>query len=367
MAKKGVLPKQMLRELFASGCITGISEKYLNPASIDLPLAEEVYRLESIFLPLHDGEKVRDLLPLVGATPHRFGTPLEFGVPYLIRVEGEWKLPSMVYGYANPKSSTGRNGFFCRTVADGIDMYDALFKPGWSGEMWMLVRADYFPVLLQPGLALSQMRLFDGKSFLDDLHSELAIRDAGLLFDEHGNKLSLEDTRRHDNSFLLTIYVGGMMGWECRGTRKSLDMSKKDFYEPEDFFEPIHVSNGKYILRKNCFYILTTKERVKVPPYLSAELRAIEPRLGEFRSHAAGYIDPGWGCREDGKGCGRPITLEVIPQEDMLVRDGQRIARIRYEYMKEIPEVQYDDTGLSNYTDQETARLSKHFKKPVQL
>ena len=100
-----------------------------------------------------------------------------------------------------------------------------------------------------------------------------------------------------------------------------------------------------------------------VPPNLSAELRAIDPRLGEFRSHAAGYIDPGWGYGENGEAYGRPITLEVIPQEDMLVRDGQTIARIRYEYMKEVPETAYD-AAASNYSDQYTARLSKHFKKP---
>jgi dCTP deaminase len=351
----------MLRELCASGHISGIGEQYLNPASIDLPLADEAYRLESIFLPQH-GEKVRDLLPLVGATPHNFDNPLEVGVPYLIRIAGEWKLPSTVYGYANPKSSTGRNGFFCRTVADRVDMYEALIGPGWSGEQWVLARPDYFPVLLRAGLAVSQLRLFDGKSFLDDLHTELAVERTGLLFDKNGHKLSFKDTRRHADSFLLTLYVGESMGWECHGTRKVLDMSKKGLYDSCDFFAPINVANGKYILRKGGFYILTTRERIMVPPDLSAELRAIDPRLGEFRSHAAGYIDPGWGYGKDGEGQGRPITLEVIPQEDMLVRDGQMVARIRYEQMKEVPETVYD-AAESNYTEQRTAQLSKHFKK----
>src|SRR3989344_3332534 len=149
MPRTGVLPKQMLRELCVAGHIKGVGEQYLNPASVDLPLADEAYRLESIFLPLR-GEKVRDLLPLVGATPHNFSNPLEVGVPYLIRVAGEWRLPSTVYGYANPKSSTGRNGFFCRPVADAVDMYEALTGPGWSGETWVLARPDYFPVLLSP-------------------------------------------------------------------------------------------------------------------------------------------------------------------------------------------------------------------------
>ena len=361
MSKIGVLPKQMLRELCRTGHIDGIAAQYLNPASIDLPLSDEAYRLESIFLPQHH-EKVRDLLPLVGATPHNLDNPLEVGVPYLVRIAGRWRLPSMVYGYANPKSSTGRNGFFCRIVADKVDMYEALVGPGWSGEVWVLARPDYFPILLSPGLAVSQMRFFDGKSFLDDLHAELAIAQTGLLFNNDGTKLSFSDTRRHADSFLLTLQVGEMMGWECRGTRKILDMNKKDFYEPDDFFKPLNVSGGKYILRKGCFYILTTQERVMVPPNLSAELRAIDIRLGEFRSHAAGYVDPGWGYGRSGEECGRPITLEVIPQEDMLVRDGQTVARIRYEYMKEVPETVYD-AAASNYTDQHAARLSKHFKR----
>ncbi len=361
MSRIGVLPKQMLRELCSSGHIKGIDERYLNPASIDLPLANEAYRLESIFLPLAN-ETVRDLLLCVGATRHNFDNPLEVGVPYLIRIEGEWRLPSIVYGYANPKSSTGRNGFFCRIVADGVDIYDALVGTGWKGEQWVLARPDYFPVLVHPGLAVSQMRFFDGKSFLDDLHTELAIEQHGLLFDGEGKKLSLGEARRHTNSFLLTLQVGENMGWECHGTRKVLDMSQKDYYDPRDFFEPINATNGRYILHKGGFYILTTRERVLVPPNLSAELRAIDPRLGEFRSHAAGYIDPGWGYGKNGEERGRPITLEVIPQEDMLVRDGQMVARIRYEYMKEIPETVYD-AAVSNYVDQHTARLSKHFKR----
>lgn len=360
MPRIGVLPKQMLRELCVGGNIEGVGEEYLNPASIDLPLAQEAYRLESIFLP-QSGERVRDLLKLIGATPHNFDNPLEVGVPYLIRIAGEWRLPSMVYGYANPKSSTGRNGFFCRIVADGVDMYEALIGPGWTGEMWVLARPDYFPVLVRPGLAVSQMRLFDGKSFLDDFHTELVLQQTGLLFSEDGRKLALQETRRHADSFLLSLHVGKETGWECRGTRKILDMSKRN-YEPEDFFKPITSPEGKLVLRKGGLYILTTKARVMVPPYLSAELRAIDPRFGEHRSHAAGYIDPGWGYGQCGEESGRPITLEVIPHEDMLVRDGQMVARIRYEYMKEVPETIYD-AAASSYTDQRAARLSKHFNK----
>lgn len=361
--RTGVLPTQRLQELFESGNISGFKgEDYLNPASIDLPLSEEAYRLESIFLPLR-GQHVRSIFNEVGATKHDLSNPLEVGQPYLIRVAGDWRLPSMVYGYANPKSSTGRLNLFSRIVADNVDLYDGLIGNGWTGEMWVLVRADSFPVLLSPGLAVSQARLFDGKSFLDELHMELALEKHGLLFDERKQRLSSKDVRQHRDSMILTLNVTEEFGWECRGSRKVLDYGKEDYYNPSDFsFEKIEASCGRFTLRKDGFYILSTSERIMVPPNLSAELRAIDPRFGEFRSHAAGYIDSGWGWGSDGKECGRPITLEVTPREDMFVRHGQAIARVRYEHMKEPPLVPYD-SAESNYKEQKGPQLSKHFKK----
>lgn len=354
----GVLPCQLLKELASTGYITGIDGFFFNPASIDMPLAAEAYRLNSIFLPRR-GECVRTLLNEVGGWPHDLGTPLEVGVPYLIKLAGEWKLPAQVYGYANPKSSTGRLNLFSRLVVDNVEMYDSM-PLGWEGEAWMLVRADSFPVKLASGIAISQVRLFDGKSFLDSLHMELICKKHGLVFTEKGLRHDFNDLRSWQDAIILTLAVGKNFGWECRGTNRSLDYAKS-FHRDADYFERIEPTNGAFKLRKGVFYILSTKERVMVPPYLSAELRAIDPRLGEFRSHAAGYIDPGWGFGESGEVHGRPITLEVIPHEEMYVRDGQAIARLRYEWMKEPPDVPYD-AAASNYTNQEGPQLSKHFR-----
>jgi len=358
----GVLPIQTLRKLLQPKIIDGIDEKYLNPASIDLPFSDddEAYKVESIFLPLK-GETVRSALELIGAEKHDLSQRLEVGVPYVIKIAGTWNLPDDVYAYANPKSSTGRNNAFCRVVADGVPMYDALIGPGWKGELWLLVRPDSFPVLVQPGLSLAQVRLFYGKSFLDKLEVEIAVKKHGLLFNPSGYVIPNEDVHWHADSLVLSLYVGENMGWECRGSRKTIDFSKIRHYDGEEFFEPVRSRNGSIILRKNTFYILATEERIMVPPYLSAELRAIDPRLGEFRSHAAGYIDPGWGWGKEGEKHGSHITLEVIPFEDTLIRSGQAIARIRYERMYQEPDVVYDAAN-SNYTEQRGATLSKHFK-----
>lgn len=357
----GVMPKQAVRQLLAEGFIKGVDEKYLNPASLDLPLSKEAYRIESIFM-LRRGEKVRDMLSVVGATPHDLLQPLEFGTTYIIRIEGDWRLPKNVRAFGNPKSSTGRTRVFCRLVADGVAMYDALIR-GWSGELWLIVRPDSFPVLVHPGLPLAQLRFVYEKSFLNPIQTEGAIRGSGLLFAGNGGrKLEYDEVQRHEGSLALSIYVGEGMGYECRGRRTVLDLSKTGHYEPSDFFEPVQMRNDSLFLRKDQFYILSTDEGVMVPPHMAAELRAIEDRLGEFRSHAAGFIDSGWGWRADGTNLGRRITLEVIPFEDMLIRAGQPIALLRYELMNEEPDVPYDAAN-SNYVNQTGAELSKHFKK----
>lgn len=355
----GVLPDRTLKELISAGFLSNSCTK-INPASIDLPLSDEIYRLNGIFLP-RKGETVRSMIEKIGGWKVRISEPLEVGSVYLIRLKGPLKLPQQVYGYANPKSSTGRLNLFCRLVVDGVYMFDSI-PLGWSGEAWMLVRPDSFPVKLAEGFAVSQLRLFDGKAFVDRLHMELIVKNDGLIFTPELERLAFEDLELWQDSVMLTIAVGENFGLECRGTKAYVDYSKSKAHRKLDYFERIEAVDGEFTLRKGGFYILSTKERVMVPPYLSAELRAIDVRLGDFRSHAAGYIDPGWGFGENGEVCGRPITLEVIPFEEMRVHDGQLIARLRYEWMKSVPDLPYDDPATgSNYLGQSGPQASKHF------
>lgn len=362
----GVLPVQRLQELFKDKSISGINQSYINPASIDLPLSNEAYRLEGTFLPKR-GEKIKKILsyPNVSAKQHDLKNPLEVGVSYIIRLEGRVSLPKSVYGYINPKSSTGRINLFCRVVADDVPFYDTLAPVGWSGEMWLLVRADSFAVLVSPGQALSQLRLFDQYTVLDRGEMEATISEHKLLWKAGGlpykkNEIQIDN----DGSLLLTLDLSNkLVGYECKNPSKILDISNKYFYKPEDFFTPAYVNKGSITLHKGRFYILSTKELVTVPPHLSAEVRPIDVRFGEFRTHAAGYVDPGWGWGKRGEDKGQPITLEIIPYEDVVIREGQIIGRIRYERMKDIPKVVYGASGKSHYVTQKGARLSKHFKQ----
>ncbi len=262
----GVLPIQTLLQVLRKRFITGVPEKFLNPASLDLPCSKEAYRLERNFLP-RKGQTVRSKLAAAGATQFDLKNPLEVGMSYLIRVEGKFRLPHNVYAYANPKSSTGRIFVLVRVIADKVAMYDALIGEGWRGEIWLLVKPEAFPVLVSAGEALAQIRLFDGKSFLDERALNLLMEDPGLFFDPRGKKLSRDDVDYHGGSFLLTVGLPrGVAGWECTRVNKILDLSKRHHYRAEDFFSPVRVRSGRLDLRRGSFYILTTYEHLRLPP-----------------------------------------------------------------------------------------------------
>ena len=78
MKKTGALPSQMIGEMMNAGFISGTEkiENNINPASLDLSISEEIYRVEGIFQP-RPNEKVRDILELIGAIPQKLDAVFE--------------------------------------------------------------------------------------------------------------------------------------------------------------------------------------------------------------------------------------------------------------------------------------------------
>ena len=86
----------------------------------------------------------------------------------------------------------------------------------------------------------------------------------------------------------------------------------------------------------------------------------IDPAVGEFRAHYAGFFDPGFGLAEAG-GAGSRAVLEVRSRETpFLLEDGQAVARLVFEPMAGRPTRAYGEGG-SHYQSQ-GLKLSKHFK-----
>lgn len=361
--KRGALSSQTILALMKAGFIKGADEKNVQPSSLDLSLSEEVYEVEGIFQPKY-GEKVRSLLRSLNKKPFSWSKPMIPGKVYLARLNEVLALPETVYGYCNPKSTSGRLDVHVRLLADGVARYDAVTPTGFRGELWLSIIPKTFKIKATSGHTLNQLRFFNLDTRLNDLELEIAIEQHKLLWHPGGKPFACRDLKIKDNdgSIIQTIDLStNIVGYQSKKTSAVIDLSKIKFYQTEDFFQSIKKSNGYLKLEQGQFYILSTSEAVRVPPELACEMVPMDERSGDFRSHYAGFIDPGWGWGKKGEGKGRTLTLEVRPFEDLIVRDGQPIAKIRFERMAELPETIYDALP-SNYLQQSGPRLAKHFK-----
>ncbi len=363
---KGALPDQALESIADQGAIKGgpVAD-FLSPASLDLPLSEERYRVDGLTYPRF-GQSVRELLRDLNALPVDSDRPMERGVTYVIRSLFSLDLSGLpdIYGYANPRSNTGRDGIVSRLIADGVPNFNGVPK-GYRGELWVTVTPNSFPVIVGVGDSLNQLRLFNSYTIMNDGEYEREfVERLPLAFDPSGEPLAFE--RMHaplGGDLLLSLDLGqDVVGYECRGTNEVLDRRKgkgayRDF--ASHFFRPIERPARMLHVRNGSLYILATYEYSLVPPWTAGELVRIDERYGDQQTHDAGFIDPYWGTKT---GKGRPITLEVRPfGTDLYLWDRMPIGRMRYERMSRVPRTDYDQKSDSDFVEQRGAKLSKFF------
>lgn len=131
----------------------------------------------------------------------------------------------------------------------------------------------------------------------------------------------------------------------------------------EDFWEPIYKpkNSGGIVLNPEDFYIMASRERLVVPPEYSSEMMAYETTAGELRVHYAGFFDPGWGTCEDGNHTGATGVLEIrVHDVPFVLEHGQKICRMVYEKVSEVPTKIYSQNIGSNYVHQ-NLKLAKQF------
>jgi len=365
--KKGALPNQKIKEFISKGYIKGAKEENISPASLDLSISSEVYRVEGVFLPKKN-ENVRDILKHnhMGAIQFDLSSPMEKNVTYLAKLNEELELPEDIYGYCNPKSTTGRNDIHVRVLANKVSRYDTVSPKGYKGELWAAITPKSFPVKMAPGQTLTQIRFFNFDTRFTEKELKENMEKEKFLWSLDGRNYAYNDIkiRDEDGSIILTLDLSqDIVGYKGRITNKLIDLTKGvKSHIMEDFFEPVKKYDDCVHLQKGGFYILSTYQSVRVPPAFACEMAPMDERSGEFRSHYAGFFDPGWGYGKNGEGKGRPITLELRPFEDLIIRHAQPIGRIKYEKMTETPETSYDDKESSNYKIQSGPKLSKYFE-----
>jgi dCTP deaminase len=243
-------------------------------------------------------------------------------------------LPADLCAATNPKSSTGRLDVFTRVIADGVSAFDQI-PAGYSGPLFAEVCPQTFPIVVRKGSRLSQIRFRAGEA--------QAVDEVALSVDLTGDK-------------------DGLVGYRAKRHTGLIDVDVSGGYPILDYWEPIHVRDKKrLILDPDQFYILASKEAVRVPPTQAAEMVPFNPLVGEFRVHYAGFFDPGFGHAEAG-GEGSRAVLEVRSHKvPFILEDGQTIGRLVYEPLSETPKLLYGRDLASHYQAQ-GLKLSKHFK-----
>jgi dCTP deaminase len=361
----GVLPSQRLEDLISAGHIrasTPISADQIQPSSIDLRLGAIAYHVDASFLPNANTTVLRKLRDLRrGESDLSRPALLETGKVYIVPLQEELSLPENYSGKANPKSTTGRLDVFTRLITDYGDAFEEV-REGYKGKLYAEIVPLTFPVLVREGTRLNQLRIRRGNpphydKTLFDLHEREPIvysQDASpsepLI--SGGLKLSVD----------LQGFDGiDVVGYRAKKNASPIDLANINYYDPRDFWEPLcRNSSRSIVLKPGEFYILTSKEKVSIPPHMAAEMLPFDPSVGEFRIHYAGFFDPGFGWSSE-RSAGSHAVLEVRSHEvPSLLEDGQVVGRLIYEPLLAPPAKLYGREIGSSYQSQKLT-LSKHF------
>ena len=363
----GVFPCQHIWGLVRNKQVTAaepFADDQVQPASLDLRLGAVAHRLQASFLPGAHA-KVESKLEALSTARLDLSSPtvLEKGCVYLAPLQESLRLPDGVWAKANPKSTTGRLDVFTRLITDYGSEFERV-RDGYSGPLFAEIVPRTFSVIVQQGARLSQLRFVRGKPRPSDrLHERLDEAENLIYLDEdsraradieEGVKLSVNLKGEHPHE--IVAYRG-------KTNTPLIDMRRVDHYDTTEFWDPItSPRDGRLILTPGDFYILGSRQRVRVPRDVAAEMKPFDPSVGEFRIHYAGFFDPGFGYG-DSDIAGTRAVLEVRAHEvPFMIEHDQVVSRLVYSRLLEVPEKIYGASIGSSYQRQGLA-LSKQFRR----
>jgi dCTP deaminase len=363
----GVLPSQSIRELVAGGRILArptVGEDQIQPASLDLRLGEMGYRVQASFLPGESTVEDRvKQLRMVRVDLTR-ATLFEKGCVYIVPLVEELNLPANIAGKANPKSTTGRLDIFTRLITDyGVEFERV--PAGYKGKIYAEIVPGTFTVEVRAGMKLNQIRFTRGNPPSSDSVLSMLDEEGKLVFagEEGPGRAKIDRGLKFTVNLEASGEATEIIAYKARRNAPAVDLAKINHYPVEDFWEvrrqPV---NKSLILDPGDFYILASRERVRVPPDFAAEMVPYDPSIGEFRIHYAGFFDPGFGYGTSNIE-GTQAVLEVRAHEvPFLIEHGQVVGRLTYMHLLARPDKIYG-TDIGSSYQQQALSLSKQFRK----
>jgi len=364
----GILPYQDIVKLVSGGHIHAaapVEDAQIQPASLDLRLGATAWRVRASFLP---GKGSPVSAKIERMMMHRIDltqpTVFEKGCVYIAELMEDLRLPADISGKSNPKSSTGRLDIFTRLIADGGTEFESV-PEGYRGKLYIEIVPRTFSVLAQQGARLNQMRFVRGTPPSNQKLDELQARDSLVYTDSEAPMAAMISDGLWISVDLEGDAAGGIVGYRAKQHAPLIDLSRINHYETLDFWEPLRRdAHRSLVLNPDDFYILMSRERIRIPPGFAASMVPYDPSVGEFRIHYAGFFDPGFGYGNNDVNGARAV-LEVRSHEvPFLIEHGQGVGRLIYERLLGKPERLYGVNIGSNYQAQ-GLKLGKQFKPPV--
>lgn len=377
----GVCVSQEIRELIQKGFF-GINydedvEKRIQPAGFDPYYENFAFRVPHGFRPfqkrtVEESLRIKPKNEVVRYEDISNGLDIRPEFSYLLKLKGKFLLPDGFFLKSSPKSTQGRLGNLVRLLADESTDYDEIVNLSErEKDLWVLVEPIAFPLKIHPDSSLNQLRIFSGKDYEvndDELRRELSLEELVYLDDKPAKHDQLVINKglvlRAD---LLGRKTDELIGFKSLKNPDPIDIKKIRELDWESYFEPI-LSPDDGVLKiytEDKLVLLSSLERVRTPPKMSSYISEYTAQFGEFRSHAAGFIDPNFRYpKEDIMGAS--VVLEIFTKENgvLRLRHEDNCARMIYEKLRKVPDKLYGAQLGSSYQKQLGAWLPKPFKLP---
>lgn len=369
---RGILPSQWIENALAKEIIRAerpVERGQIQPNSLDLRVSARAWRVQCSFMP--GSQTVRTKLDryrwyTVTDEPDE-GMVLEPDQIYVFELEEELALPPEISARANPKSSTGRLDVFCRVVCDYAEQFDEV-PAGYRGKLFLEVVPRSFPIRLRTGDSLAQIRFAAGDAEMTDDDVRAALEEEPIVVGDDGKVMTAADLKI-DRGLYLSVRMSGeegqVIGFRARKNTPPIDLRAVGQVPVFRYWEHIAFREGDpIILEPDEFYIFSSRELVRLPPNICAEMVPFDAGSGEVRTHYAGFFDSGFGYMpgKDPAETASAVVLEVRNRDvPFLLEHGQPLFRLVLLHNQAQPRRLYGQSLSSNYQGQRL-RLSKQFR-----
>ncbi len=306
-----------------------IDNNQLQPASLDLTLSKFCYRIKASFIP----NEIAISTILKNLVLNKIDLQNEFllekGCIYLCEINEYLNLPIDIKGKSNPKSTTGRLDIFTRIITERGSEYDYI-DYNYKGKLYLEIIPQSFSIKIKKNISLNQIRFYQGKE---------------------------NETIQRKQKISVSIKKNFVSAYKAKKITSSINLRKINFYKKSLYWEEIIPNDNSFIIEKDEFYILRSKELISIPRNNAAELEPYKDSFGNFRVHYAGFFDPGFGHTN-----GIPAVLELRAYDTpFIIRDGQLVGQLNYYDINLVKKFSYGKSIKSNYYNQ-SLKLAKQFK-----